>query len=161
MSTFNNARLKELRKNAGFTQLQMAQRINVARTTYAEYEQGKIQPPIDKIQRICGVFNVPTAELVVVENNTGIDVANVHFKVKMSDADKIARISALQQKEKMFNTFSDMCLTLQELDFEEKPLILPILTYLRNKYALNERDMEVKRRIRSAELKKERSLNND
>lgn len=161
MSTFNNARLKELRKNAGFTQLQMAQRINVARTTYAEYEQGKIQPPIDKIQRICGVFNVPTAELVVVENNTGIDVANVHFKVKMSDADKIARISALQQKEKMFNTFSDMCLTLQELDFEEKPLILPMLTYLRNKYALNERDMEVKRRIRSAELKKERSLNND
>ena len=82
MSTFNNARLKELRKNAGFTQLQMAQRINVARTTYAEYEQGKIQPPIDKIQRICGVFNVPTAELVVVENNTGIDVENVHFKIK-------------------------------------------------------------------------------
>lgn len=161
MSTFNNARLKELRKNACFTQLQMAEKIGVARTTYAEYEQGKIQPPIDKIQRICGVFNVPTAELVVVENNTGIDVENVHFKVKMSDADKIARISALQQKEKMFNTFSDMCLTLQELDFEEKPLILPILTYLRNKYELNERDMEVKRRIRSAELKRERSLNND
>ena len=54
-----------------------------------------------------------------------------------------------------------MFLTLQELDFEEKPLILPILTYLRNKYELNERDMEVKRRIRSAELKKERSLKDD
>ena len=161
MSTFNNARLKELRKNACFTQLQMAEKIGVARTTYAEYEQGKIQPPIDKIQRICGVFNVPTAELVVVENNTGIDVENVHFKVKMSDADKIARISALQQKEKMYETFADMFLTLQELDFEEKPLILPILTYLRNKYELNERDMEVKRRIRSAELKRERILNND
>lgn len=161
MSTFNNIRLKELRKNACFTQLQMAEKIGVARTTYAEYEQGKIQPPIDKIQRICGVFNVPTAELVVVENNTGVDVANVHFKVKMSDADKIARISALQHKEKMFNTFSDMCLTLQELDFEEKAMLLPMLTYLRNKYALNERDMEVKRRIRSAELKKERNLKND
>ena len=161
MSTFNNVRLKELRKNAGFTQLQIAERINVARTTYAEYEQGKIQPPIDKIQRICSVFNVPTAELVFVENNTGVDVENVHFKIKMSVADKIARISALQQKEKMFNIFSDMCLTLQELDFEEKAMLLPMLTYLRNKYALNERDMEVKRRIRSAELKKERALNND
>ena len=31
---FNNVKLKELRKNAGFTQLQMAQRINVARATY-------------------------------------------------------------------------------------------------------------------------------
>lgn len=157
MSTFNNARLKELRKNAGFTQLQLAQRINVARTTYAEYEQGKIQPPIDKIQRLCSVFGIPTSELVKVENNTGIDVANVHFKVKMSDADKILRISALQQKEKMYETFAEMFLTLQELDFEEKAMLLPMLTYLRNKYALNERDMEVKRRIRSAELKKERS----
>lgn len=161
MSTFNNVRLKELRKNAGFTQLQMAQRINVARTTYAEYEQGKIQPPIDKIQRICNTFGINTAELVNIENNTGVDVSNVHFKRKMSDEEKILRISALQQKEKMFNTFSDMCLTLQELDFEEKAMLLPMLTYLRNKYTLNERDMEVKRRIRSAELKRERSLNND
>lgn len=161
MSTFNNARLKELRKNACFTQLQMAEKIGVARTTYAEYEQGKIQPPIDKIQRICNTFGINTAELVNIENNTGVDVSNVHFKRKMSDEEKILRVSALQQKEKMFNTFSDMCLTLQELDFEEKAMLLPMLTYLRNKYALNERDMEVKRRIRSAELKRERILNND
>ena len=149
---FNNVKLKELRKNAGFTQLQMAQRINVARTTYAEYEQGKIQPPIDKIQRICSVFSVPTAELVVVENTTGIDVNNVHFKVKTSEADKILRIQALQHKEKIFNTFSDMCLTLQELDFEEKAMLLPMLTYLRNKYALNDRDMDIKKRIKGKEL---------
>ena len=49
---FNNVRLKELRKNAGFTQVQVAEKIGVARTTYAEYEQGKIQPPIDKVQKI-------------------------------------------------------------------------------------------------------------
>ena len=161
MSTFNNARLKELRKNACFTQLQMAEKIGVARTTYAEYEQGKIQPPIDKIQRICRTFGISTTELVEIENNTGVDVANVHFKRKMSDEEKILRISALQQKEKMYETFAEMFLTLQELDFEEKPLILPILTYLRKKYELDEKDMEVKRRIRSAELKKERSLKDD
>ena len=147
MSTFNNIKLKELRKSAGFTQLQMAQKINVARTTYAEYEQGRIQPPIDKIQRICRTFGVSTTELVKIENNTGVDVANVHFKVKMSDADKILKISALQHKEKMYETFTEMFLALQELDFEEKPLILPMLTYLRNKYELDERDIETKKRI--------------
>lgn len=154
MSTFNNIKLKELRKNAGFTQLQMAQRINVARTTYAEYEQGKIQPPIDKIQRICRAFGVATNELVTIENNTGVDVANVHFKVKMSDADKILRIEALQNKEKIFNVFADICGILQELDFEEKRMIMPIVTYLRNKYALDIRDMELKKRI-------QRSLKDD
>lgn len=154
MSTFNNVKLKELRKNAGFTQLQMAERIGVARTTYAEYEQGKIQPPIDKIQRICRTFGISTTELVEIENNTGVDVANVHFKIKMSDADKILRIEALQQKEKMYETFADMFLTLQELDFEEKRMIMPIVTYLRNKYALDMRDMDIKKRI-------QRSLKDD
>ena len=49
---FNNEKLKECRKQAGYTQLDMARLIGVARTTYAEYEQGKIQPPIDKVQKI-------------------------------------------------------------------------------------------------------------
>ena len=52
MSAFNNEKLKEIRKQAGYTQLDMARLIGVARTTYAEYEQGKIQPPVDKIQKI-------------------------------------------------------------------------------------------------------------
>lgn len=154
MSTFNNAKLKELRKNAGFTQLQMAQRINVARTTYAEYEQGKIQPPIDKIQRICRTFGISTSELVQIENNTGVDIGNLQLKTKMSDADKILRIEALQHKEKLHQTFADMFFTLQELDFEEKRMIMPIVTYLRNKYALDIRDMDIKKRI-------QRSLKDD
>ena len=49
---FNNEKLKECRKQAGYTQLDMARLIGVARTTYAEYEQGKIQPPLDKVQKI-------------------------------------------------------------------------------------------------------------
>ena len=52
MSAFNNEKLKEIRKQAGYTQLDMAKLVGVARTTYAEYEQGKIQPPVDKIQKI-------------------------------------------------------------------------------------------------------------
>ena len=49
---FNNEKLKECRKQAGYTKLDMAKLIGVTRTTYAEYEQGKIKPPIDKVQKI-------------------------------------------------------------------------------------------------------------
>lgn len=52
MRVFKNEKLKEVRKQAGYTQLDMARLIGVARTTYAEYEQGKIQPPVDKIRKI-------------------------------------------------------------------------------------------------------------
>ena len=48
---FNNEKLKECRKQAGYTPLDLAKIIGVARTTYAKYEQGKIQPPLDKVQK--------------------------------------------------------------------------------------------------------------
>ena len=61
---FNNEKLKECRKQAGYTQLDMARLIGVARTTYAEYEQGKIQPPIDKVQKILQSLPMLRGELV-------------------------------------------------------------------------------------------------
>ena len=61
---FNNEKLKECRKQAGYTQLDMAMIIGVARTTYAEYEQGKIQPPLDKVQKILQALPMLRGELV-------------------------------------------------------------------------------------------------
>ena len=61
---FNNEKLKECRKQAGYTQLDMAKLIGVARTTYAEYEQGKIQPPLDKVQKILQSLPMLKGELV-------------------------------------------------------------------------------------------------
>ena len=149
---FNNVKLKELRKNAGFTQVQVAEKIGVARTTYAEYEQGKIQPPIDKVQKLSSTFGISTSELLITENNTGIDVSQVHFKNKMSDADKVVIISELQKKKELLHALTDMCLTIQDMDFEEKGMLLPILTYLRNKYTLTDRDMDIEKRIKGKEF---------
>lgn len=61
---FNNEKLKYCRKQAGYTQLDMAKIIKVARTTYAEYEQGKIQPPLDKVQKILQALPMLRGELV-------------------------------------------------------------------------------------------------
>ena len=61
---FNNEKLKECRKQAGYTQLDMSNIIGVARTTYAEYEQGKIQPPLDKVQKILQALPMLRGELV-------------------------------------------------------------------------------------------------
>lgn len=61
---FNNEKLKECRKQAGYTQLDMAMIIGVARTTYTEYEQGKIQLPLDKVQKILQALPMLRGELV-------------------------------------------------------------------------------------------------
>ena len=70
---FNNEKLKECRKQAGYTQLDMARLIGVERTTYAEYEQGKIQPPLDKVQKILQALPMLKGELV-----DGVDDILIH-----------------------------------------------------------------------------------
>ena len=88
---FNNEKLKECRKQAGYTQLDMAKIIGVARTTYAEYEQGKIQPPIDKVQKILQSLPMLRGELV-----EGVDDILIHD-------DQITLIQAKNMREPISN----------------------------------------------------------
>ena len=64
MNMFNNALLKEYRKNKGLTQYDASKKIGVARTTYADYENGKIQPPIEKIRKISDWLDLPLEKLM-------------------------------------------------------------------------------------------------
>ena len=147
MSAFNNEKLKEMRKQAGYTQAKLALMIGVARTTYAEYEQGKIQPPLDKVERICRLFNINSSEFMNVENNTGVDITKVHFKIKMSDEDKILRIKRLQQKESVKKAFDNIFEIVNELDFEEKQIVLPLVSYISKKYEFTASEEEMMFRI--------------
>lgn len=56
-------RIKNLRKNAKMNQEELAKKIGVGRTTITEYECGRIQPPLDKIQAMADVFGVPVSYL--------------------------------------------------------------------------------------------------
>lgn len=88
---FNNEKLKECRKQAGYTQLDMARLIGVARTTYAEYEQGKIQPPLDKVQKILQALPMLRGELV-----DGVDDILIHD-------DQVTLIQAKNMREPISN----------------------------------------------------------
>ena len=49
--------LKSLRKKHGYGQDYVADKINVKRSTYANYEQGRRQPPQEVEERIADYFN--------------------------------------------------------------------------------------------------------
>ena len=56
--------IKKLRENSGYTQQQVADVLNVDRSTYAYYELGKILPSIETIYSLSRVFNVHYSELL-------------------------------------------------------------------------------------------------
>lgn len=61
-----NERLKLLRKKHNLTQSILAEKLGIAKTTLASYEQGKNEPNMDTIQKIAIYFNVSTDYLSLI-----------------------------------------------------------------------------------------------
>ncbi len=88
-------RLKELRKEAGLTQLQLANKLNVSKTVVFYYELKEITPSPKVIIKLSRIFNVTCDYLLGVEHQKTIDVSD------LSDEDiKLLRttIKALSKK---------------------------------------------------------------
>lgn len=130
MNLFNHALLKEYRLQRGLTQLEAAKKLGVARTTYADYEKGKIQPPIDKLQRISLWMDVPTGALMQASNDTGVDLDSLNLEVP--DVEKVQVIKRIQAKFEIFETFDEFAEKVRglELTSDEKDLIINLLDYI-------------------------------
>ncbi len=51
-------RLKQVREDAGLSQLEFAEKINIGVSSYNAYENGKQVPRVDVVEDICEIFNV-------------------------------------------------------------------------------------------------------
>ena len=122
MKIFNNTLLKECRKNKGLTQYDASKIIGVARTTYADYENGKIQPPIDKIRKICDWLDMPLDKLMNIE---------------------YADYSELDHKPEIVNALDDIASEIKSLSLEnqEKSLIINLLDYISQNYMKREKSV--------------------
>ena len=61
-------KLKKLRENSGYTQLQIANALSIERSTYTYYETGKTTPDINTIIKLAKIFNVSYVDLFENEN---------------------------------------------------------------------------------------------
>lgn len=122
MKIFNNTLLKECRKNKGLTQYDASKIIGVARTTYADYENGKIQPPIDKIRKISGWLDMPIEKLM-----------NIQY----------ADYAELDHKPEIVNALDDIASEIKSLSLknQEKYLIINLLDYIAQNYIKREKSV--------------------
>ena len=60
-------KLKNLRKENNLTQHQVARKLNVVDSCYANWEQGRTEPSVTMIRNLCKVFGVSSDELLEIE----------------------------------------------------------------------------------------------
>ncbi len=62
-NSFGNL-LKELRLERGMSQKKAATELGYAQSTYCDWENGKIEPTLTALKKICLLFNVSADELL-------------------------------------------------------------------------------------------------
>ena len=51
-------RLSDIRKEKGYSQEEVAKKINISQSNYSKYELGKIEPNIELLIKLADIFNV-------------------------------------------------------------------------------------------------------
>ena len=85
---FDGKRLLHLRKNANFTQAEMADKLNIRRETYTKYERGQILPPSDMILSISNLLNV-SADYLFSISDSPIPIHKKNASPTIEDAKKV------------------------------------------------------------------------
>lgn len=70
-------KLKQFRLAAGLTQEQLANELGVTRQALSNWEQGKTEPDLDMLKRICNVLQVDVKELIYGETEIKSEEAGV------------------------------------------------------------------------------------
>ncbi len=96
MVNFGN-KLRQLRSNAGLTQAELAERLNVTKSVVSYYELQERTPSPDVLIKLAGIFHVTTDYLLGIENRKMIDVS------ELSDEDMqflLLTVETLKKKNK-------------------------------------------------------------
>lgn len=69
-----NRRIHSLRTALGWSQVELAQRLQVSKQTVSNWENDNIQPSVDMLVRIAGVFGVATDYLLGLDDTPRLNV---------------------------------------------------------------------------------------
>ncbi len=70
-------RLKQLRKEAGMTQLDLAKKLNLTKAVISYYEQQERSPSPEVLIKLANIFRVTTDYLLGVEHKKVLDVSEL------------------------------------------------------------------------------------
>ena len=105
-------RLKELRKQAGLTQVELAGKLGIVQSSYADWERGKKKPTQENLVKIAQILNVSVDYLVgnSEEKNDELDNIELLFRMNskgLSDEEKKVfkkeLIEFMEERKQVFN----------------------------------------------------------
>ena len=100
-------KIRKLREERKFTQQQIADSLNIDRSTYAYYELGKTKPDVYTVMKLSKIFNVSYADILSDEREDNLNLSDNSENLKLikgisttiSEKMKYSPIYSLTKKE--------------------------------------------------------------
>lgn len=92
-------RLKELRKQAHLTQVELASKLGIVQSSYADWERGKKKPTQDNLVKIAQVLNVSVDYLVGNSEEKADELDNIELLFRMNSKGLTKEEKAVFKKE--------------------------------------------------------------
>ena len=70
-------RIQELRASLGWSQVELAKRLQISKQTVSNWENDNIQPSVDMLMRLSRLFGVSTDYLLGLEDTPRLDVSGL------------------------------------------------------------------------------------
>ena len=116
-SVFAN-RLRQLRRQCGITQKEIAKSINIDRSTYAYYETDKTNPDLSTLRRLALIFRVSTDYLLGIEDApTATGILRDNRQLFEPAPKSAGSLSGLTEDERLF------ILLYRQLDDQQKEAV--------------------------------------
>lgn len=105
-------RLKELRKKANFTQIEVAEKLGISQPAYASWERGAKKPTQENLVKIAQVLNVSVDYLVGNSEDKSDELDNIELLFRMNskgltdEEKKVFKkelIEFMEERKKVFN----------------------------------------------------------
>lgn len=84
-------RLARLRKERGFTQIELAEKLAVAQPIVSDYERGRLRPHPDMLTRFAAALQISADELLGLEKSVQPPPVNRRFLRRLQAVDKLPK----------------------------------------------------------------------
>ena len=115
--------LKMLRLNNGMTQKQVADLLNVDRSTYTYYETGKIKPNVDTLVKLCCIFDVSMDALAEIKGRD-LDILKENVEEYLAAGEDAQSFVSLNHQEQRILLLFRLCRNKEEAIEKLKELAL-------------------------------------
>lgn len=90
--------LRDLRKEYGYSQKQVAEKLNISQQTYSDYENGKTEPATDTLIKISKLYNVSLDYLLGVVDELGSPIITPEERAAGATATKEIKVSPAEDE---------------------------------------------------------------